>query len=70
MVVVCKLRCREEFVPVILLVASEKPDELFELLVDALGLAVSLWVVSRGGRRSNSGEPPKLPCEVRTSGYL
>jgi hypothetical protein len=41
-VVVCEFGGRKELIPVILLVVSEKPDELFHLLVDAFGLAVGL----------------------------
>src|SRR5260221_14403668 len=36
--------------PVVLLMAHEDPEVCFYLLVDALHLAISLWVV--GGRRS------------------
>jgi hypothetical protein len=57
-VVVSEFRGRKELVPVVLLVVGEDADELFELLVDALGLAVGLRVIGRGGRRSDSDEPP------------
>src|ERR1700761_5240969 len=54
-VIVRKLSGREELVPVVLLVVGEQPNELLELLVDALRLTIGLRVVRRGGRRSNSG---------------
>ena len=52
LVVVREFCCQEEFVPIVLLVADKELDELLKLLVDAFSLAISLWVVSSGGRQS------------------
>ena len=52
MIVVRELRCWEEFVPIVLLIADEELDELLKFLVDAFSLAIGLRVVSSGGRRS------------------
>ena len=60
MVVVRELGCRKKLVPVILLIVGEKPDELLELLVDTLRLAVGLRVVCRRGGRGYAGQPPEL----------
>src|ERR1700761_2255073 len=54
----------QEICPVILLVVGEDANELFHLLVDALGLAISLWVVCCGGGWSNPDEAPELPGEL------
>ena len=47
-VVVSELGEGEELLPVVLLVVAEGTQVLFEDLVDALGLAVGLWVERRG----------------------
>ena len=39
-------------------------DKLFELLVDVLHLAISLWVVSSGGGRFDPYETPKFSGEL------
>jgi hypothetical protein len=49
---------------VILFVAREDTDELFELLVDALGLAIGLRVVSSGGSGFNTNEAPQFSGEL------
>jgi hypothetical protein len=64
MVVVCELSGGQELIPVILFVAREDMDELLELLVDTLRLAVSLQVVSSGGCRLYTNEVPQLPGEL------
>jgi hypothetical protein len=46
MVVVCKLDCRQELVPVVRFVSGEDMDELLELLVDMFCLAIGLRAVS------------------------
>jgi hypothetical protein len=46
MVVVRELGRWQKLIPVVLFVAREDTDKLFELLVDALGLAIGLQVVS------------------------
>ena len=56
MVVVCKLSEREEFVPIILALVDKKSEVLFQLLVDAFGLTVGLWVVGCGGRQFDSNQ--------------
>jgi hypothetical protein len=43
LVVVGEFGHQWELIPVVLFVPREDTDELFELLVDALGLAISLW---------------------------
>jgi hypothetical protein len=63
-VVVCEFSSREELVPVILLVVSEKPDELLHLLVDAFGLTVGLQVVGCRGVRFDPNKAPKLGGEL------
>jgi hypothetical protein len=45
-VVVGELSCQQELIPVVLPVAREDTDKLFELLVDVFSLAISLQVVS------------------------
>ena len=64
MVVVGKLHGWWELVPVILLVVGEDADELFELLVDTLCLAVGLRVVSGGGGRFDPYETQKFSGEL------
>jgi hypothetical protein len=63
-VLVDEFGCPQELIPVVLFVAREDADKLFELLVDALGLAVSLWVVSGGGSGFNTD---KNPCTSGSS---
>ncbi len=40
-----KLGCREEIVPVVLMVIVEHPDVCLEFLVHVFSLSISLWVV-------------------------
>ena len=56
MIVVCKLSEWEEFVPIILALVDKKSEVLFQLLVDAFGLTIGLWVVGCGGRQSDSNQ--------------
>ena len=56
MIVVCKLSEREEFVPIILVLVDKKSEVLFQLLVDAFGLTVGLWVVGCGGCQFDSDQ--------------
>jgi hypothetical protein len=63
-VVVHELRGRKKLVPVVLFVVCEDPDELLELLVDALGLAVDLRVVSGGGHWFCPDEAPQFHGEL------
>jgi hypothetical protein len=63
-VVVCKFSSQQELIPAILFVVCEDPDELFELLVDVLCLAVSLWVVSSGCCRLYTNEALQLPGKL------
>ena len=71
MVVVGELCSWQELVPVVLLVIGEDADELFELLIDTLRLAVGLRVVSGGGGRFDPYKTPKfwgeLPNELWAS---
>jgi hypothetical protein len=63
-VVVGKLGCWQELIPVVLFVAHEDTDELFELLVDAFGLTVSLQMVSGGGGGFDTDEAPQFMSEL------
>jgi hypothetical protein len=63
-VVVGELGGRQELIPVILFVAREDTDELFELLVDVFSLAVGLQMVSGGGSRFNTNEAPQFAGEI------
>jgi hypothetical protein len=63
-VVVGEFGCLQELIPVVLFVAREDTDKLFELLVDALSLAVSLRVVSGGGSGFNTNKAPQLAGEL------
>jgi hypothetical protein len=63
-VVVGELGCRQELIPVVLFVAREDTDKLFELLVDVFGLAVGLRMVSGGCSRLNTDEAPQLASEL------
>jgi hypothetical protein len=64
MVVVGELGCWQELIPVILFIAREDTDELFELLVDSFSLAVGLWMVSGGGSGFNTDEVPQFVGEL------
>jgi hypothetical protein len=64
LVVVSKLSCWQELIPVILCVAREDTDELLELLVGAFGLAVSLWMVSGGRSGFNTDEASQFASEL------
>jgi hypothetical protein len=59
-VVVRELSHRQELIPVILFVACEDTDKLFKLLVDALGLAIDLGMVSGQGSRLDANEAPQF----------
>jgi hypothetical protein len=63
MVVVGKLGCRQELVPVVLFVACEDMDELFGLLVDVFGLAIGVRMVSGGCSGSNTDEASQFMSE-------
>jgi hypothetical protein len=62
--VVGELGCQQELIPVVLFVAREDTDELFELLVDAFSLTVSLWMASGGGSGFNTNEAPQFVSEL------
>ena len=47
-VVVGKLRERQEFGPVVLLIVAVNSEVLLESLVSTFSLSVSFWVVTRG----------------------
>ena len=44
-VVVGKLGYGQPFVPVVLVLVHEEPKELFDFLIDSLGLTISLGVI-------------------------
>ena len=52
-VVVGELGYGQPFVPVILPLVYKESEELFDLLVNPLGLTVCLWVIGHGGCHSN-----------------
>jgi hypothetical protein len=64
-VVVHKLGHWQELIPVILFVACGDTNKLFELLVNTLGLAIGLWVVSGWSSGFDTDETPQLSGEVR-----
>jgi len=43
--VVGELHERNEFCPIILLEVAKDPEVLFQLLVNSLGLSISLWMI-------------------------
>jgi hypothetical protein len=64
MVVVGKLGCQQELIPVVLFVAREDTNKLFKLLVDVFSLAVGLQVVSSRCSEFNTNEAPQLLSEL------
>jgi hypothetical protein len=64
MVVVCELGSWQELILVVMSLACEDLDKLFEFLVDILCLAIGLWVVSDGHCRLYIDEAPQLPGEI------
>jgi hypothetical protein len=64
MVVVGELGYQQELIPVVLFIACEDMDKLFELLVDVFGLTVGLWMVSGGGGRFDTDEAPQFASEL------
>ena len=65
MVIVLELSEGNEVRPVILPLIYEEPEVLLQLLVDLFCLAVSLWVVCRGGSQLDSKHPVEFPSELR-----
>jgi hypothetical protein len=63
-VVVGELSCQQELIPVVLFVAREDMDGLFELLIDMFGLAISLQMVSSGCSGFNTDEAPQFASEL------
>lgn len=64
-VVVRKLRKREEFGPVVLLVVAIRAEVLFECLIRAFGLAIAFRVVTRGEVKTHVESFGQRPEEVR-----
>jgi hypothetical protein len=62
--VIGELGCRQECISVILFVACEDMDKLFELLVDVFGLAVGLQMVSSGRSGFDTDEAPQFASEL------
>ena len=59
-IVVCKLGKRKPFGPVVLTVAYKHTQVLFNLLVDALRLTISLWVEGSRGTTFYAKKPVQI----------
>ncbi len=60
-----ELGCREEIVPVVLVVIAEHPDVRLEFLVDVFSLSVGLCVVGRRGCSFDPEKSVEFPHELR-----
>ena len=64
MVVVLKLCEGEEVSPVILWLIDKDPEVLLQLLIDPLGLAIALRVISSGSGKLDPKHPIEFPGEL------
>src|SRR5688572_15412258 len=65
MIVVLEFRQWEKVIPIILPLIYEKPQVLFQFLIDPFRLSVSLWMVGSSCRQLDSEQSVNFPSEFR-----